>query len=65
VIAKKGENMTQIKLSENAKKRFANSSIPQEIPYIQFVANKRTESKLDEIEKQLNIVLQYIASQKK
>lgn len=57
--------MTQIKLSENAKKRFANSSIPQEIPYIQFVANKRTESKLVEIEEKVNAILTFIASQKK
>lgn len=57
--------MSDVKMSDNAKKIADNFNPATNIPYIQFVANKKTENKLVEIEEKINAVLAFIASQKK
>ena len=57
--------MAEVKMSENAKKVAENFNPAQNIPYIQFVANKKNESGMKEINEKIDTLLSLIQSQKK
>ena len=48
--------MAEVKMSENAKKVAENFNPAQNIPYIQFVANKKNESGMKEINEKIEYI---------